>query len=126
MKVLRHAHFPVEPQSALRSTQTQNWLVHITEQDAKNIEDSYAKGFRSNGKPFWFKTGKNGKVKTLSSPPNYVRNKRYLDKYFQYKEQLKLHSQEIGFIMPQDAFFMWFLMPMPKSWTKKKKSCDGI
>lgn len=23
--------------------------------------------------------------------------------------------------MPQDAFFLWFFMPMPKSWTKKKK-----
>jgi hypothetical protein len=32
-----------------------------------------------------------------------------------------VHGEKIGFIMPQDAFFMWFFMPMPKTWTKKKK-----
>lgn len=122
MKVLRHAHFPIEPQSALRSTQTQSWLVHITEQQAQDIEDDYMPAVRSNGKKYWYKLDKKGKIKTLSSPPNYVRSRRYLMKYLEYKESLREHGRSIGFIMPQDAFFMWFFMPMPKSWTKKKKA----
>lgn len=121
MKVLRYALFPFEPQSAVRSVQTQTWLTTITEEKAKEIEDSYKMAFRSNGKPYWYKFDKNGKMKTLRSKPNYVRTKRYLDKYVNYKKQLQEHKEKIGFIMPQDAFFIWYLMPMPKSWTLKKK-----
>lgn len=122
MKILRHAFFPIEPQSALRSTQTQNWLTKISEEDAKKIEDNYSIAYDKKGKPYWFRIGKNNKTKTLRSKPNYVRTKRYLDKYFDYKEELKAYAEKIGFIMPQDAFFMWFFMPMPKTWTKKKKA----
>lgn len=122
MKILRHAFFPIEPQSALRSTQTQNWLTKISEEDAQKLEDSYKVGYDRKGEPYWFRIGKGNKMKTLRSKPNYVRTKKYLDKYFQYKQDLKEHGEKIGFIMPQDAFFMWFFMPMPKTWTKKKKS----
>lgn len=122
MKPLRHTFFPFEPQSALRSTQTQNWLTKITEQEALAIENSYKIGYDRKGKEYWVRMLKNGKQKTLRSKPNHVRTKRYLDKYFKYKEDLKAHADSIGFIMPQDAFFMWFFMPMPKTWTKKKKA----
>ncbi len=121
MKVLRSAFFPFEPQSALRSTQTQNWLTKISEKDAQKIEDGYKQGFDKKGNPVWVRIGKSGKTKTLRSKPNYVRTKRYLDKYFTYKDDLRAYGEKIGFIMPQDAFFMWFFMPMPKTWTKKKK-----
>jgi Holliday junction resolvase RusA-like endonuclease len=122
MKVLRSAFFPIEPQSALRSTQTQNWLANVTELEAKQLEDSYKLGYDKKGQQIWVRLGKNGKTKTLKSKPNFVRTRKYLMKYFEYKDELKLHGQKIGFIMPQDAFFMWFFMPMPKSWTKKKKA----
>lgn len=122
MRVLRSAHFPFEPQSALRSTQTQNWLTRVTEAEAQALENSYAIGYDRKGSPFWVKQLKNGKTKTLRSKPNFVRTKRYLEKYFQYKDDLAAHGEKIGFIMPQDAFFLWFFMPMPKSWTKKKKA----
>jgi len=122
MKILRYQFFPIEPQSALRSTQTQNWLTAITEEKAQEIEDSYTAQYDKSGKPYWTKVLKNGKTKKLRSKPNHVRTKRYLDKYFAYKEELKTLADKAGFIMPQDAFFMWFFMPMPKSWTKKKKA----
>lgn len=112
----------MEPQSALRSTQTQNWLTGITEEQAQAIEDSYAVGYDKKGMPHWVKILKNGKTKTLRSKPNHVRTRRYLLKYLEYKDGLKAHAEKIGFIMPQDAFFMWFFMPMAKSWTKKKKA----
>lgn len=122
MRILRSAFFPVEPQSALRSTQTQNWLTKVTEEQAQELEDKYTVQFNKNGQPFWVRTLKSGKEKTLRSKPSFVRTKRYLDKYFKYKDDLKEHADKIGFIMPQDAFFMWFFMPMPKTWTKKKKA----
>lgn len=122
MIVLRSAFFPFEPQAALRSTQTQNWLTKITEAEAKALEDSYAIGYDKKGVPYWIRVLKNGKHKSLRSKPNFVRTRRYLVKYLEYKGSLKLHGEEIGFIMPQDAFFMWFFMPMAKSWTKKKKA----
>lgn len=121
MKILRSAFFPLEPQSALRSTQTQNWLTGITEEQAQSIEDSYTIGYDKKGSAYWVKMLKNGKTKTLRSKPNHVRTRRYLLKYMEYKDGLKYHAEKIGFIMPQDAFFMWFFMPMAKSWTKKKK-----
>ena len=122
MKVLRSVFFPLEPQSALRSTQTQNWLTRVTEQDAQAAEDSYSEGFDRKGNPVWVKLLKNGKIKTLRSKPNFVRTRKYLMKYFEYKDALREHSEKAGFIMPQDAFFMWFFMPMAKTWTKKKKA----
>lgn len=122
MRVLRSAFFPLEPQSALRSTQTQNWLTGITEEQAQAIEDSYSIGYDKKGVAHWIKVLKNGKTKTLRSKPNHVRTRRYLLKYLEYKDGLKAHAEQIGFIMPQDAFFMWFFMPMAKSWTKKKKA----
>lgn len=121
MTPLRSAFFPFEPQSALRSTQTQNWLTKVSIEDAQALEDKYEMITDAKGKTYWQKISKTGKVKTLSSRPNFVRTKRYLDKYFKYKDDLREHGQKIGFIMPQDAFFMWFFMPMPKTWTKKKK-----
>lgn len=121
MIVLRHEFFPFEPQSAIRSVQTQNWLTQVSEEEAIKIENSFKEAFDNKGRKIWVKLLKNGKTKTLRSKPNYVRVKRYLEKYLSYKDSLREHGEKVGFIMPQDAFFMWFFMPMPKTWTKKKK-----
>lgn len=122
MIVLRSAHFPFEPQSALRSTQDQTWLTKITEEAAIELEAKYSIQYDQKGSPYWVRTLKNGSEKTLRSKPNFVRTRKYLLKYLDYKKDLKEYGDKIGFIMPQDAFFMWFFMPMAKSWTKKKKA----
>lgn len=122
MTPLRHIYFQIEPQSALRSVQTQMWLTKLSEAEALVLENSYKEGFDKKGNKIWFRVGKKGIVKTLKAKPNYVRTRRYLIKYFEYKDALKASAEEQGFIMPQDAFFMWYFMPMPKSWTKKKKA----
>lgn len=118
----RSIFFPVEPQSALRSVRTQLWLTRITEEQALELEQQYQQGFNKLGKAYWWKAGKDGKIKVLKSPPNYVRTKKYLDKYMAYKDELRDKAQRVGFIMPEDAFFMWYFMPMPRTWTKKKKA----
>jgi hypothetical protein len=122
LNVLRSAFFPFEPAAALRSTQTQSWLAKIKPEEAKALDDSYEMAYDKKGMPYWWKATRSGKVKRLRSQPAYARTKTYLDKYFKYKDDLKVHGEKIGFIMPQDAFFMWFFMPMPKTWTKKKKA----
>lgn len=122
MLILRSQFFPFEPQSALRSTQTQNWLTRVSVEEAVKIENSFKEAFDKKGNRIWVKLLKNGKTKTLKSSPNYVRTKRYLEKYLNYKDDLRGYGEKVGFIMPQDAFFMWFFMPMPKTWTKKKKA----
>ena len=122
MIVLRSEFFPFEPQAAIRSTQTQSWLMNVTEEEAQRLEDKYQIGFDKKGKQYWIRELKNGTTKMLRSKPNFVRTRRYLLKYLQYKDNLRDHGQKVGFIMPQDAFFMWFFMPMPKTWTKKKKA----
>lgn len=122
MKVLRSEFFPFEPQAAKRSVQTQNWLTGVSYAKAKETEDKFNEQFDGNGNRIWVKKLKKGGTKTLRSKPNYVRTKKYLEKYLDYKDALREHGKKAGFIMPQDAFFMWFFMPMPKSWTKKKKA----
>jgi Endodeoxyribonuclease RusA len=122
MRVLRSELFPIEPQAAKRSTQTQTWLTKVPMEEAIAIDASYTMAFNSKGKPYWWKEGKDGKVKKLRSKPAYAKTKTFLDKYFKYKDDLKAHGEKVGFIMPQDAFFMWFYMPMPDTWTKKKKA----
>jgi len=122
MIVLRSQFFPFEPQSALRSTQPQMWLTKITEEEAIELENKYEVGFDRTGKQYWIRKLKNGKEKMLRSKPNFVRTRKYLLKYLEYKDALKEYGEKVGFIMPQDAFFMWFFMPMPKTWTKKKKA----
>jgi Holliday junction resolvase RusA-like endonuclease len=98
------------------------WLTKITEAQALALEKSYKECFDKKGQKVWIKIGKKGIAKTLKSKPNYVRTRRYILKYFDYKDTLKAMAKEQCFIMPQDAFFMWYFMPMPKSWTKKKKA----
>jgi Holliday junction resolvase RusA-like endonuclease len=122
MKPLRHIYFEIEPQSALRSTQTQSWLTKVTEEEAKKLEDSYKQGFDKKGAMVWVRIGKKGISRTVRSKPNYVRTRRYLLKYLEYKDSLRAMAEKQGFIMPQDGFFMWYFMPMAKSWTKKKKA----
>lgn len=122
MLILRSQFFPFEPQAAKRSVQTQHWLTSVSEEKAKEAEDKFVEGFDKKGEKVWVKILKNGSTKILRSRPNYVRTKKYLEKYLNYKDNLRNYGQKVGFIMPQDAFFMWFFMPMPKTWTKKKKT----
>lgn len=122
MILLRSQFFPFEPQSAKRSVQTQHWLTGVSEEKAKEEEDKFIEKFDRKGQRIWVKNLKDGRTKTLRSRPNYVRTKKYLEKYLNYKDSLREYGEKVGFIMPQDAFFMWFFMPMPKTWTKKKKA----
>lgn len=41
-------------------------------------------------------------------------------KYFEYRDQVRALAAEQGFTLPE-RFYLWFQMPMPKSWSQRKK-----
>lgn len=50
----------------------------------------------------------------------YKRKKRIL-RYFQYKKALREEAARVGFQIPNDGAWIRFHLPMPPSWSKKKK-----
>ncbi len=122
MELIKSSFFPIEPMSALRSTRTQTWLVKATEEYVKEYQESYIHKFMRSGKEVWVRKEGTKHEKVLSSPPNYIRTRKYLKAMLDYKDNLREIASSIGYIQPEDAFFAWFLFPMPKSWTKKKKA----
>lgn len=41
-------------------------------------------------------------------------------KYFEYRDAVRAQAQAMGFTLPE-RFYLWFQMPMPKSWSQRKK-----
>jgi len=41
-------------------------------------------------------------------------------KYFEYRDAVRAIAAEQGFTLPE-RFYLWFQMPMPKSWSQRKK-----
>jgi len=54
--------------------------------------------------------------------PRLYKRRLQLEKYNKYKEELKQEAQRIGFEMPHCNTWIKFFMPMPASWSKKKKA----
>ena len=48
-----------------------------------------------------------------------IQRKRLLKKYWDYKDELNLKLK--GFVLPDSNYWIVFYIPMPKSWSKKKK-----
>lgn len=49
------------------------------------------------------------------------KRKKQLEKYNAYKEELRTEAARMGFIMPLTGSWIKFYMPMPQSWSKKKR-----
>ena len=43
-----------------------------------------------------------------------------VQRYFAYRDQVRAMAEEQGFTLPE-RFYLWFQMPMPKSWSQRKK-----
>lgn len=50
------------------------------------------------------------------------KRKRRLLAYYQYKDELREEAARVGFTLPTDGAWVKFYLPVPKSWSKKKKS----
>lgn len=53
--------------------------------------------------------------------PRLYKRKMQLEKYNKYKDELRIEATRIGFEMPVCNVWIKFFMPMPKSWSKKKR-----
>ena len=97
---LKSTTIPIWPSTNVRSTQGDRWLFavsdeYLQEYDQRKLEE----------------TGKIG---------GNLRRKRQLEKYNAYKEEIRYWVDKTNFIIPSGYFAIWFYIPYPKSWTKKK------
>lgn len=53
--------------------------------------------------------------------PSLLKRKKLLEGYNNYKEELRQEALRIGFEMPTGNVWIKFYMPMPQSWSAKKK-----
>lgn len=84
----------------VRSTKGDRWLFAVTDE---YLEEYDQKRIEEYGKP-----GRN------------LNRKRQLEKYNAYKEELRFIAAKTGFKMPVGNFALWFYLPHPKSWRRKK------
>jgi Holliday junction resolvase RusA-like endonuclease len=124
MEIIKETFFPITPRGALRATQDMFWLTKITEDQAKALDSKWKKKVTGIGE-VWvtYKKDKFGILKEYArkSAPSYERMRRYLLAQYNVVDELKDMAHRFGFIMPEDDFAIECRMPMPKSWTKKKK-----
>ncbi len=96
----RITSIPIWPSTNVRSTQGDRWLFSVSDEyleayDIKRLEE----------------TGKVGRN---------LHRKRQLEKYNAYKEELQFWAEKNTFSMPSGFFSIWFYLPAPRSWRKKK------
>lgn len=72
------------------------------------------------GKKPCVKFRKTGKCPHILSEGG-IKRKRRLERYNQYKVDFRELATRAGFEMPVAGWAWYFYLPMPKSWTKKKK-----
>lgn len=90
----------IVPSTNVRSTQGDRWLFavsdeYLAEYDLKRLDEK-------------------GKIGGNS------RRKRQLEKYNAFKKEILFLAEKQGFEMPKGYFAIWFYVPIPKSWRKKK------
>lgn len=100
---------PITPQTHIRSTKGDKIIFRIPTECRK-----------LKGKKPCVKFRKTGECPHILSPGGRQR-KRRLEKYNQYKVDLLEAANKAGFKMPVAGWAWYFYIPMPSSWTKKKK-----
>lgn len=102
----------LKPQTHIRTTAAERWMF------APTILDSYLKNFGL--KKYNERVLKGSK--NPGTPNNYYNRKQTIKRYWDYKRKLKELADEQKFIMPIEGAFVKFFIPMPPSWSKKKKA----
>lgn len=130
MGISKRTFFKVPVRGAMRSTRNMFWLTVISEAEAMALDAKWERKVTSIGE-MWVTTRrdkKTGQMKEFGrkSPPNYVRQRKYLIAQYEATQEIQRQVIEQGFNMPEDDFMVLAYIPMPKSWTKKKKAeMDG-
>ena len=125
MKKLKETFFGVVPRGSMRATQNMFWLTKITEEQAIAMDAKWKLKTTGIGE-VWVTTKFDKKTRTIKeyarkTAPNYARQRKYLIAQYDAVKDLRNMAAAMDFVMPEDDFAIVCLMPMPKSWTKKKK-----
>ena len=125
MRIVKETFFPVVPRGSIRATQDMFWLTKITEEAAKALDAKWVQKQTGIGY-VWVTTKRDQKTGVIKeyarkSAPSYARQRKYLIAQYDAVKELKSLAESMEFVMPEDDFAVVCLMPMPKTWTKKKK-----
>lgn len=112
MSDIKTWRFFIPPQTHIRTTQAENWMF------APGIDEKYLKAFGE--KKYQQRVAK--KSKNPGTPNNYINRKNRIQKYWDYKRELKILADDQKFVMPIEGAYIRFFIPMAKSWNKKKKN----
>lgn len=112
MSEIKRWRFFLPPQTHIRTTQAENWMF------APTVSDDYLKKFGL--KKYNERVAKGSK--NPGTPLNYYNRKKRIQRYWDYKRALKALADEQNFVMPQEGSWWKFFIPMPKSWSKKKRN----
>jgi Holliday junction resolvase RusA-like endonuclease len=101
MEPIRETKLEIHPSTHVRSTRNESWLFRVEDDYLANLDKK--------------KLIEKGKMGGL------LRRKKQLEVHNAHKEEIRYWVQKTGFVMPTGAFAIWFYVPMPPSWRKKKR-----
>lgn len=101
--------FPITPQTNIRSTQRDKIVFRIPE-DCRKLK----------GKKPCVKFRKTGECPHILSKGGRLRKKR-LERYNQYKVDIREMATKAGFTMPVSGWSIYFYFPIPSSWKPSKR-----
>jgi Holliday junction resolvase RusA-like endonuclease len=101
----------ITPQTHVRSTKDERWLF------AEGVTDEYLVEFGTRKHNERIAAGKNSN----RSPNDYLNRKYVIKRYFDYKVALRKEAERVRLTFPEFGAWVKFYLPMPKSWSSKKR-----
>lgn len=101
MKPIKTTFIPVFPSTHVRVNRKELWMLTKTDEYMAELDEKKL-----------LEKGKKGGA---------LRRKRQLEVNFAHKQELRSWAEATGFKMPHGYFAVWYLVPMPPSWRKKKR-----
>lgn len=99
------------PQTHIRTTDSERWMF------SEGITDEYLLEF---GKKKYDERVLKGS-KNPGTPNNYYNRKKLVQKYWDYKRDVKRLAMLQLMVLPTNNIWVKFYLPMPESWSQKKK-----
>lgn len=100
LKPIKTTVIDVHPATHVRSTKNESWLFRVSDEYLEELDRR--------------------KEETHGKRGGLLRRKRQLEVHNAHKAELRAAVERLGFKMPLGYFAIWFYVPMPKSWRKKK------
>lgn len=102
----------ITPQTHVRTVKEERWML------SEQITDEY---LLEVGKKKYDKRVAEEK-KSPGSPRDYLNRKNQILRYFNFKRSLKAEAEKQRFLFPEEGAWIKFYLPMPKSWSKKRRN----